>query len=131
MVQKPDNENISNVAKGTQENVLQRYKCEQNFARRLADLCPQEQTFKLNKKLQNWWLQDFAELQKEIRKAFKGFIPVAERNDWQDYFETEKARRKQLDNAVGVLQQQLDDEVYKLFDLSKKEIQLIEAQGNG
>ena len=36
---------------------------EQNFACRLADLCPEDQIFKLNKKLQNWWLLDFAELQ--------------------------------------------------------------------
>lgn len=68
---KPEDEIISDIASATQEKAELRYKCEQNFLRRLADLCPPDQTFKLNKKLQNWWLLDFAELQKKSPKPLK------------------------------------------------------------
>ena len=125
---KSENEGISSLAKNTQLHAEARYKCEQDFSRRLNDLCPQDQPFKLNKKLQNWWSLNFSELQKEIKKVFKGVIPVAERNDWQDYLETEKSRREELNKEVNQLQQQLDEQGYKLFDLNEEEIRLIESQ---
>ncbi len=125
---KPENETISELAITTQDTTEQRYKCQQNFTRRLPDLCPPGQPFKTSKKLQNWWLLNFAELQKEIKKAFKGIIPLTERNDWQDYFEAEKTRREQLNNKIKQLQQQLDQQVYQLFELTDDEILLVESQ---
>lgn len=105
----------------------QRYQCEHRFRRRLSDLCPEEQTFKLNKKLENWWLLNFDELQKELQKAFKANIPLAERNDWQDYFEAEQKKHSDLNQKIVSLEQQLNQQVYKLFNLTKKEIALIES----
>lgn len=125
---KPQNESISSIANITQETAGKRYQCESNFRRRLADLCPDEQIFKPNKKLENWWLLNFDSLQKEIKKAFKGAIPLAERNEWQDYFEAEQAKRDELNHQITSLEQQLNEQVYKLFNLSKKEIALIESE---
>ncbi len=125
---KPKNEKISTLAQTTQTKTEARYQCEQNFARRLADLCPGDQVFKLNKKLQNWWLLDFAELQKELNKAFKASISLAERNDWQDYFESEQAKRVELNNEVTALENELNQQVYNLFKLSQDEITLIESE---
>lgn len=105
-----------------------RYQCEQQFSRRLIDLCPEDIDFKLNKKLTNWWLLDFAELQKEIKKSFKGNIPLAERNEWQDYFELEKEKRETLSKEIIELEKQLNNEVYELFSLTSEEIELIEQQ---
>lgn len=105
-----------------------RYACEQGFARRLEDVCPPDQVFKLNKKLQSWWRQDFSGLQKELKKAFNGSISLAERNEWQDYFEAEKARREALNSEVIELELALNQQVYALFKLSPAEIALIEAQ---
>lgn len=104
-----------------------RYKCEQGFSRRLIDLCPEDQVFKINKKLESWWLLDFDGLQKEIKKAFKGKIPLAERNDWQDFYDSEKAKRDEFNVEIQALEIELNQEVYRLFDLSDDEIALIEA----
>lgn len=104
-----------------------RYRCEKDFSRRLIDLCPEDQIFKLNKKLQSWWLLDFSELQKEIKKAFKGQISIAERNDWQDFHETEKTKRDNINNKIKILENELNQEVYRLFKLSDDEIALIES----
>jgi len=122
----PSKEGLSDLAKSIQDKSFLRANCEQNFSRRLVDLCPDDQTFKLNKKLQNWWLLDFSELQKEIKKSFKGQISLTERNDWQDYHEEEKAKRDILNNEIIVLENELNLEVYNLFNLTDDEISLIE-----
>ncbi|MFK5914361.1 MAG: phage tail tube assembly chaperone [Woeseiaceae bacterium] len=124
---KPENQGISTIAETIQSKTESRYQCEQGFSRRLVDLCPDDQTFKLNKKLQSWWLLDFPELQKEIKKAFKGQISIAERNDWQDFHEAEKTKRDNLNNEIKVLEDELNQEVYRLFKLSDDEITLIES----
>ncbi|MDA3870622.1 MAG: N-6 DNA methylase [Gammaproteobacteria bacterium] len=124
---KPENEEISVLAENTQTKTEARYACEQGFARRLEDVCPPDQVFKLNKKLQSWWRLDFAELQKELKKAFNGSISLAERNEWYDYFEAEKARREALNSEVIALEVALNQQVYALFKLSQAEIALIEA----
>lgn len=103
-----------------------RYKCEKNFSRRLVDLCPEDETFKINKKLQNWWLLDFEVLQKEIKKAFKGKIPLPERNDWQDFHDAEKLKRDTLNSEIKEQENELNKEVYDLFKLSDDEVSLIE-----
>lgn len=125
--EKPKGEIISKLAEQCQITAESRYKCEIDFARRLQDLTPKGGVFKLNKKLESWWLLDFLELQSEIRKAFKGSISLTERNAWQDYFEQEQKARQNLQIELMQLEQQLNIEVYKLFGLNDKEIALIEA----
>lgn len=127
---KPKDEIISAIANDCQTTVEARYKCETNFTRRLEDLVPEGGEFKLNKKLTSWWELSFSELQTEIKKAFKGSIPLTERNDWQDYFEAEQAKRQKLQLQVTLLEDQLNQEVYKLFNLTADEIALIETDIN-
>ena len=123
---KPKGEKISTLAEQVQAIAESRYQCENGFRRRLQDLCPNDQVFKLNKKLENWWLLDFSTLQKELKKSLKATINLAERSDWQGYFEGEQVKRANLDLQIRGLEQQLNNEVYKLFDLTADEIVLIE-----
>lgn len=125
---KPEDETISLIASSCQDITEARYKCETSFARRLKDLVPDQGVFKLNNKLSSWWELDFASLQLEIKKAFKGSISLTERNDWQDYFESEQTKRQQLQAKVTLLEDELNQEVYKLFNLTPDEIALIEAE---
>lgn len=125
---KPENEVISKISEECQSTVEARYKCETSFARRLEDLVPEKGIFKLNNKLNSWWELDFVGLQAEIKKAFKGSISLTERNDWQDYFESEQTKRQDLQAKVTLLEDELNKEVYKLFNLTPDEIALIEAE---
>ena len=117
---------IGNLAQKCQELSEQRYTMENNFRRRLPDLCPPERETKLNNKLKNWWRLDFANLQKQIKSQFKSPIPLAERNDWQNYFEDEKAKITALNQQIARHETELNQEVYRLFDLTPQEILLIE-----
>ncbi len=57
-----------------------------------------------------------------------GVIPIAERNDWQDYFEGEKTKIAELTLQIAAHEAELNNEVYSLFDLTPQEIALIEAE---
>ncbi|MCF6264099.1 MAG: N-6 DNA methylase [Xanthomonadales bacterium] len=118
---------IKESAQMCQSVTEERYTIENNFRRRLPDLCPPETEPKLNTKLKNWWLLDFNELQKAIKTSFKTTIPIAERNAWQDYFETEKEKIAILKQQITQLESQLNQAVYKLFNLNASEISLIES----
>nr|MDA3970196.1 Eco57I restriction-modification methylase domain-containing protein [Desulfobulbaceae bacterium] len=118
---------IGNLAKKCQELFEKRYSIENSFRRRLPDLCPPEREAKLNNKLKSWWLLDFADLQKQIKSLFKSTIPLAERNEWQDYFEAEKAKISALNQQIAQHEMELNQEVYRLFDLTPQEILLVEA----
>jgi hypothetical protein len=123
-----DTEAVCLLATKIDELANERNTCELRFSRRLSDLCSNEVTFKLTKNLERWWLLSFQELQKEIKKAFKGVIPLAERNDWQDYFESEQRSREEIQKEIDILEEQLNQEVYKLFNLTGDEIALIETE---
>ncbi|MEA3406368.1 MAG: N-6 DNA methylase [Pseudomonadota bacterium] len=124
---------ISELTENCQSLTEQRYAIESGFARRLVeDLCPEDKEPKLNQKSQAWWTLDFKTLQAELKKSFKlkakdVLIPVAERNDWQSYFEAEKTKIAALNQQIQILEQQLNQEVYQLFDLTEEEIKLIES----
>nr|MDA3835362.1 hypothetical protein [Spirochaetales bacterium] len=111
---------IGNLAEKCQELSEQRYSIENNFRRRLPDLCPPECEAKLNNKLKSWWLLDFADLQKQIKSQFKSIIPLSERNDWQDYLEGEKAKVITLNQQIAQHEADLNQEVYRLFDLTQQ-----------
>ena len=121
-------EEIGKRAKKCQELAEQRYMLENNFRRRLPDLCPPDREAKLSKKLHNWWLLDFMELQKQVKLKFKAVIPLAERNEWQDYLEGEKVKRAALDDQIIQQETEINSEVYRLFKLTPQEIELIEKQ---
>ena len=119
---------IGDLAKQCQKLSEQRYTIENNFRRRLPDLCPPEVETKLNNKLKSWWLLDFSDLQKQIKNQFKKAIPLAERNDWQDYFEDGKAQITALNRQIAQYETELNQEVFRLFNLTPEEIFLIESK---
>lgn len=118
---------IGGLAEKCRESAEQRYIIGKNFRRRLPDLCPQGRDSKLNNQLKSWWLLDFAGFQKQIKSCYKTVIPLAARNPWQDYFETEKAGFIALSRQIALHEEELNRKVYRLFNLSREEIALIEA----
>lgn len=118
---------IGDLAEQCQSLSEQRYNIQYNFRRRLPDLCSTDQAFKLSKKLDQWWMLDFDNFQKEIKKSFKGVIPLAERNEWHDYFDAEQRKSADLSQQLVHLENQLNQEVYALFQLTKEEVALLES----
>lgn len=91
--------------------------------RRLDDLSPNTSAIEA---FQNWPSLTFAELQVLLKKRCKVTIPVAERDEWEVWFNSRKAEAFALKSAITVAETEIDQIVYRLFDLTPTEIAAIE-----
>ena len=85
----------------------------------------------LNTKLTNWWTLDFAEFRAEIKKCFKADIPLAARNEWEQWLAAERKKIEEYSATLNNGETELNRQVYALFDLTPDEIRLIEAEIKG
>jgi hypothetical protein len=119
---------LSALAVRCQDAAAARLKLQQQFRRRLPDLCPAGRNPKLTRRLAEWWkLSDFGTLRAELLKAFKQDIPLSERNDWQDWFEKDRAEISRLSAVILAAEGEINENVYALFDLTPAEIALLDA----
>jgi type I restriction-modification system DNA methylase subunit len=125
---KPQRNKLATLAETAQILVHQNYELGQTFTRRIPDLCPPERDAKLSTKLQDWWkLDDFAAFRAEVKKCFKADIPLKERSEWEDLFNTGKAEIEKLSAEIKRNETEINAIVYKLFDLTANEIALLET----
>ncbi len=119
---------IAHLAEDCQRCAEARRDAQAVFRRRIADLAPGGATAKLSTKLGEWWrLDDFKSFQTEVKARFKRDIPLAERNDWEDWFARQKAAVEALNARLTALEAQLNRAVYVLFNLDERDIALLEG----
>ena len=116
------------MAENCQTQAGQLQEIANRFTRRIPDLCPPEREAKLSTKLQDWWkLADFAAFRAEVKKCFKTDIPLKERSDWEDMFTSGKTQIEKLSAEIKCNEDEINAIVYKLFDLTPEEIELLEG----
>ena len=81
---------------------------------------------KLNQKLTAWWNLDFPAFRSEIKMVFKKDIPLAERDEWEEWLAKRRAEHERFTAEIVRLETDLNARVYELFDLTPEEIQTIE-----
>ncbi len=85
---------------------------------------------KFTKKLQNWFELDFIEFVKELNKAAKKAggdkLSKSDEMEWMEVFETKKAVVQTLQSEIDKTDKEIDQMVYKLYDLSNEEIAIVE-----
>ena len=144
---------ITTLAESCQRAAETRRDCQAAFRHRISDLCPLPSPFpqagegtklpsptrgrgaggegvcipKLTTKLNHWWELDFAAFRAETKKLFKQDIPLTERNDWEAYFNQQRAIVLQHTADITQLERALNQHVYALFHLTPAEIALIES----
>lgn len=90
------------------------------FMKRLADLGVRNASFL------DWPTLNFSGLRARLAKRWKIEIPVRERDEWERYFNARKAEVEALSARIADAEAEINDRVYRLFDLSRDEIALIE-----
>ncbi len=121
-----EREAIGQLALALTEQAQARYHLHrQAHHRLLTDLIPPG--YPLNQKLAAWWNLDFPAFRAELKKSFKRDIPLAERDEWEEWLAQKQAQYHQRTQTIIHLETDLNRRVYTLFDLSAAEIQLIEA----
>ena len=98
--------------------------------RLLEDLAPADRN-KLSSKLQNFWTLDFAGFRAEVKRVFKTEIPVKDRDGWEKYLAEKSAEVIRLTAEIEAAEREIDEIVYKLFDLTADEIKLLEDSLEG
>lgn len=105
-----------------------RRKIQTALIRRIPDLRPPNCNTKLTTRLQEWWtLTDFPAFRAEVKKVFKADIPLADRSDWEDWINRDRAEIARLTAEIAQAEAQIDSIVYDLFDLTESEIALLES----
>jgi hypothetical protein len=81
---------------------------------------------KLNRKLSAWWELDFSTFRTEAKKVFEKDIPLAERDEWEEWLLGQRNEHQRLTAEIVRLETDLNAHVYSLFNLGPEEIQTIE-----
>jgi len=116
---------IATLAEACQHAAEARRDCQAAFRHRIGDLASAGEV-KLNTKLQHWWELDFSAFRAEVKKLLKQDIPLAERNDWESYFNSQHDTVQTYTAQIAQHEAALNRAVYVLFNLTPDEIALIE-----
>lgn len=123
----PQKAQLAKLAEDCQTAAEQRLELQRNLSRRISDLCPPERDAKLSNKLKNWWeFETFTDFQKEIKKQFKTDVPLAERNEWEDWIARDREAINLLSADIKTNEDEINKLVYELFSLTPEEIKLLE-----
>ncbi|WP_445749614.1 Eco57I restriction-modification methylase domain-containing protein [Polaribacter sp.] len=79
----------------------------------------------LSKKLENWFELTFAAFVKELAKK-KIKLTLTEEAEWEDYFLQEQQKALALKQQIDATDKEIDAMVYKLYELTDEEIEIVE-----
>jgi predicted CopG family antitoxin len=80
---------------------------------------------KLSKRLENWYELTFSDFIKELKKK-KIKLSLAEEAEWEEYFLIEQQKCLEIKKQIDATDKEIDNMVYKLYDLTDEEITIIE-----
>jgi len=84
-----------------------------------------EKKEKLSKKLQKWFLLNYSDFIKELKKK-KIKLSLSEEAEWEDYFLQEQQKALALKTKIDTTDKEIDAMVYKLYGLTEEEISIVE-----
>lgn len=79
----------------------------------------------LPKKLQDWYKLSYAEFIKELTKK-KVILSLSQEAEWEDYFMQESKKALELKAIIDATDKAIDTMVYKLYELTDEEIQIVD-----
>ena len=77
-------------------------------------------------KLQNWYLLSYKEFITELGKK-KVKLTLAQEAEWEDYFNTEKAKALEIKKQIDDTDREIDRMVYALYELTEEEVKIVEG----
>ena len=79
----------------------------------------------LSKKLQDWYNLTYKDFVKELAKQ-KIKLSLSEEAEWEDYFLQEQAKALKIEAQINKTNKEIDQMVYKLYELTPEEIEIVE-----
>ena len=81
---------------------------------------------RVSKKMQDWYLLSFGEFTAELKKQ-KINLSLAQKSEWMDFFEAEKAKATTIKSEIDQTDAEIDQMVYELYGLTDEEIAIVEG----
>jgi hypothetical protein len=124
-MQKSDRGRLAELARGITEIARTRYKLHRESGQRiLRELAPLGG--RLNQALNTWWELDYPVFRGLVRKAWKREILPRERRGWEEWLTNRQEEHYRLSERLVGLEEELNQRVYRLFDLNLEEIRVVE-----
>lgn len=79
-----------------------------------------------SKKMQEWYFLSYSEFVKELGKK-KIKLSLSEEAEWEEYFNLEAKKALELKSKIDATDKEIDQMVYKLYDLTEEEIKIVEG----
>lgn len=80
----------------------------------------------ITKKIQGFYLLSYSDFIKELAKK-KIKLSLSEEAEWEEYFNTESKKALELKSKIDASDKEIDQMVYKLYDLTEEEIKIVEG----
>jgi seryl-tRNA synthetase len=81
---------------------------------------------KITKKLDAFYKLEYDDFKKELRKQKVKIALGAENNEWREYFAQTKEKITAIQNQINQTDNEIDQMVYKLYELTDEEIRIVE-----
>jgi hypothetical protein len=115
---------------------LQRYYFQQNVQERITKSFGRndkdEALGNLNTKAQEWWMQPFHELGAALKTSFKlarnPFANPKTADEWEPYLADKRRDVEALSHQLRQAEAEINDRVYRLFDLTPDEVELLKRE---
>lgn len=130
-----EKETIGALAKLCNTLGQQRYDLQDQFSLRLTSAFRQTgkgSALSLNTKAQSWWEPSLSELGEALKVSFKlqanPFRHPRTADEWEPYLAEKREEFERLTRELSDAEAELNDRVYRLFDLTAEEIRLLQRE---
>lgn len=122
LLDKEKYEKLEKLAEKLNLNYIEMNKYKDKFFNRIRE---HFEDIKINKKLENFENLDFKNFNKILSKQ-KFKLTLKQEDEWEDYFNSYKKSCLNIQNDINNLENEINQEVYVLYELTDEEIQIIE-----
>ena len=99
----------------------------ETYQTKLLNRINQNFELKQTKRISKIYTLDFTEFIKELSKQ-NITLKLKQQDEWENYFNDSKQKIFSIEKQISILNKKIDIEIYKLFDLKKEEIAIIENE---
>ena len=113
---------LSDDAKKITKLTHDHYIVKNKIHRRISD----NFNIRINKKLEDLQHIDFLTFKREIEKLSKTKLSLNNQDEWEEYFSSSVKQLSELSDKISSLDNLIDNEIYKLHDISDEEKKIID-----
>jgi hypothetical protein len=128
----PERQAIAGLARTCSAVGHERYQGQVNFQRRLLQAFAVGGAGQLNQKADAWWNLSLNQLGDALKQSFK--LPAnpmrnpRAADEWEPYLQEKRAENARLTRALADAEAELNDRVYRLYNLTADEVKLLQKE---